>query len=398
MGTFLVLSVAFIYFRYFIASVSDYYSLGNPEWIFPGVENSTVESYQYYFLVHLCMLALASLLSRPIQSPERLDFTPPTYLFVLIGVVALAGLYRGYLYTDILLREGYIATVDFLPPRALSLITGTFLKPLALFFALMHFLTYRLLWKVLFFGYAGIICLSWQRTDIIVVLIIYWCLSIAIARGRMKSGLLKSLAGPFAVFVLAFLIFFFREGVDGVWRKELLPELLWASGISVNPGLYVIENASEFRPGDVLGFPVTYFLCGVAKLFVQTCSSDARLELPGFFLEKITSSIGVNADGSFIGLGGNVVASFFVASRLTSMPTVNFLLFILFSAIFCLYVNYCFNKGAASVLGLLFISALLLAARSSLDGALPALNQILAAIFLDRLIRKYSLPAREKII
>jgi hypothetical protein len=397
MAIFFVLCVVFIYGRYFITTFWGGYTLGRPEWIFPGVEESTVVLYQGYFLVFLAVLVSISFFSRPVSVQVNYDFVPPPYLFLVITVVALAGAYRGFLYTELLIKEGYLATVNFSPPRALSLVTGTFLKPMALFFALLYSMTSRKLWKFLFIIYAGLIVLSWQRIDIVVILIIYLALNFSSIREKMHGKYIGYTARLLGVFVMAFLIFFIREGFESSLGEDLILDLFWATGISVNPGLYVIENVSQFKPSDVLGFPLTYFFCGIGKLFVQTCSSDNRLELMGFFLEKITSAIGIDANGSFIGLGGNIVASIFVASRLTDVLYFDFIFFVFFSVLFCIYVNYCFNNGFRSVIGLLFIGALLIAARSSLDGAIPALNQIIAAVLLDMVLKRNLFMKQKKI-
>lgn len=393
---FYVLTIVFLYSRFFIQFIDGDFSVGGEEWIFPGVAADAISLYQFYFLTFLIALLLAATFSKPLKIPAGLIFDASKFLKVLIIIIFFAGAYRGYLYTILLIEGGYLATVDYVPPLLLSLLTGSFIKPLALLFMILYYRTKNKNWRNLFFIYCLILVFSWQRSDVVTLMIVFWCLSFIYYNKNSSVLNIRIFLGPLLIFALGFLIFFVREDAMVQIDSRIILDLIWAAGISVNPGLYIAERFAEFLPSDVWGFPITYISCSVGRLFLDLCNTDARLSVPGFFLEKITNSIGVDSNGSFVGLGGNLIASLIVASKFTGHFEFDLFLFFFFALGYCLLCIYLFNRGSGGVTALLIVSELLLASRSSIDGSIPALHQLIVALILDYIIvlRSKRLEAR----
>ena len=379
---YILITILFIYGRYIFVEFHSGYALGEAEWLFPGVGSSAIVSYQYYFLVFFTIFSLALFFLRPV--PVLAIPAPKiSRTFILfVSTVVLIGLYRGYLYTSIMVSGGYIAAVDYSPPWYVSAITSTFLKPLAIWFALIAASSKEKIWKYLFAVLTVVIALSWQRSDLITIVLIYFCLQYA-GGGRT---IFKFISSGLFILSLGYLVFYIREAG---WEPNdnLVADVIWAQGISINPGLYLFDHIDSFVPMDALGFPVPYFLCGVGKVLSDVCRSDERLAYPGFLFEKTMSVIGVDTDGSFLGLGGNVVGALFVSSRLFDLYELNFVVFLVFSAAYSLMLIYFFGRPSNSVLGCLFLGCILISSRYGLNAVFPPANQMVVALVIDYIIR-----------
>lgn len=388
---YLLITAIFIYGRYIFIELRTGYSIGEPEWLFPGVSSDAVYLYQIYFVIFLTIFSISL---TTLKKATNFRINPPQLsgaLMCLIMLVGFAGLYRGYLYTVIILSEGYIAAVDFSPPWYVSAITSTFLKPMAIWFALIAISNENRKWRNIFFAYVFIVALTWQRSDLIGLILIFFGLKLTVAakNGEMMRVILLAVKYISLIFIIGYSIFYFRESG---WEPadNILADVLWAQGISVNPGLYIFQNIKNFNPSDALGFPIPYIFCGIGKILTDICRTDERLNYPGFLFEKIMALIGIDADGSFLGLGGNIIGSLYVSSKIFDYSEIDFVIFIVFSFIYSFIIVRILGNSTHSVLACLVVSYVLISSRYGFNGMIPPLNQIVAALFFDWFNRKNS--------
>ena len=390
---FYLLFFIFLYSRYVIAYFSDSYSLGYREWVFGGVGSDVVELYSYLFLLvnlgFLCACLLPLKISAmsfhnyefrkysvfgSVNFAKYFYFTLLFFSFIVCFLIAVQ-------YVQFFMGGGYSA--DYRRNLFYSLFGFSFLYILLVFNIFLNFSSganYKGYWVLFFyiFLFSILFFSTGQRLLVLKLLMVFFFFS------KLRVFSFKAFF-LFLILLLVFmLVFILREGGD-YYFDNLMFDILWSLGISVNPAYLVLDNISDFTFFDSAFFVSTYYYCGIGRLFTDVCFSPDRLEYPGFFLEKIADYLYFDSFTPFGGIGGNLIASFFVLVNWAG--PLSWLGLFLISFVFFEFVLFLLSCKMG-VFSILVVSSFVFMSRYHFDVLIPAFNQLFLFILLRFLIFK----------
>lgn len=370
----------FCYSRFVISYFSSEYVLGGPEWVFPGVGNSFFDLYStLYLIVQVLYILFAFLVNERRVYTFSLRESQVFYVVVFIAYISLS--IKSFLIFIEIYKNGYLSAVDMQMPVSLSLLSSSLAKPIVISLIMLSVSTQKKIntYNKLVFVFLLTMAFSAQRKDVVSLLLFY--LSYTLCQNENKYKKLS--IGLLFIVVMSALIFSLRESSYN-FSPAIAVDLIWAAGASVNPGLFVIENQYFFNIMDSLGFFNTYFYCGAGRIISDVCVSPERLVSSGFLLEKISSHLDFMSETTFGGIGGNLVASLFVASGFNEFPiALSYFLYVLYAVMVVFFCWLMLNKIRMSVTSALFICQIIVASRYAFDGFIPAINQVFVAVFID---------------
>ena len=392
---FLIFMFGFCYLRYLISFLNDNYSLGGKEWIFPGVGDAAISLYSHlFFVVQVLFFIVFFFVGKSIEKKYFIDRGKAQFsyevkyqsaFYLLAFIVFFISLYKYGRVAYEVFNNGYLAGVDMYTPLWISILTSSFVKPICLLFIYLGMKGWVNKYNLLFFMFASLLALTLQRKDIFTLLFFFFMCHLSFSYNKYIKLFLVFVF----LMVISIVMFWLRE--DGYhFPSDIVMDIAWAGGISVNPGLYMIENIKHFNPIDSLGFMNTYYQCGIGRFFSDVCFSGDRVNQAGFILEKLSNHLlGGEADSN-IGLGGNIVGSLYVASQLSGISLINLVCYILIGIMLVIYYCFVFFRYPLSITAGLFVCQSVLSARYAFDGLIPPLNQLIVSLSLDLFFLKRS--------
>jgi hypothetical protein len=370
----------------------DGYQVGIPEWVFAGASKGTIDTYNSFYTLSQTIFILTACFFILFENGKVkvkvkvLISCKKIKLFKFINILILAFLiYKAIELTQLLLEFGYMHMVDNKTTSIIGIVASSFAKPLAVSLLLLHFSSHNVSAIRMFWFYIILIALSWQRKDLVSLLLLY------VGLIYLKNQNYKYiLYGFVSILVISMAIFGFREGVFLI-DQTILTDIIWATGISINSGLHVMEYINNFKATDSLGFIATYFYCGLGRIIVDTCYTNDRLNSVGFLLEKISSQLFFESETVFGGLGGNVIGAVYVAAFGGGISEwFSFALYIFLFTLVSIYILQLSKFDKISVVGCLFIINAMTSSRYAFDALIPPANQLIVALFIDKIIFKYN--------
>lgn len=384
---FYTLTFVFCYSRYIVSWLNDSYVLGGEEWVFIGVSDSTIQEYPYLFLLFQCICFFIFISSKK-QNKLQHEIKNRVVCYILLYALVFFLVYKAYILISVIYSQGYLAAVDYRVPTWLAIVTSSVSKPFILMLLLLYGFSSKRSYLFCALFLLVLISVSGQRKDLVSVLLFFFCYFLS----ESENKYMKLAIALGAIFAVSLGIFWLRESSLS-FSNNFIFDMFWGLGISINPGLYVVENYERFDAIDSLGFPVTYFYCGIGKFFSNVCFDSVRLEYPGFLLEKIAYFQNFDSDTVFGGLGGNLIASLVVAAGYEGALDATFIAtYLAITFILVFSVVFSLTRLKITVTSALLITNVLISSRYAIDGIFPVINQLIVAIFLDLFVIKNTKP------
>lgn len=391
--SFYVITFFLLYIRFLVQELSEDYTVGNPEWVFPGVTNEVINQYQIYFLLFQVIFFLMSFFLKKEKRATASNKKKPVKIFYFIVTISLVlSILKAYTYTIIVFTAGYIASVDYQPNILLSILTSTLVKPVVILCMFLFITEKKRLYLYIFLLHILLIALTWQRKELMSLLFLFMTFQIANKYSLNISSTILSNIPKLSIRIiilvgLAIALFSIREGSLN-FGSSIFLDLFWGIGITTNSGLFIISSVNYISPFDSWAFINTYFYCGIGKLISDVCYTDQRLETPGFLLEKMSSLLSFEDTTLFGGLGGNLIGTIYNAANFSNESYVNIIIAFLIMIIYLSILIYLFSNIGLSVTGLLIISNLLFSSRYGFDSLIPPFNQLFISILIDNFYLK----------